>query len=369
MTPPIVNILNTVTGAADATIAAGKVAFPNVTNFPSIDYLGIQESVYNATTVYTPVTSPVFAAGCKRALQEQSTSISITAVTANSTKYAFTIEQNVADSATGVSRLQVIPFSFTTDSTATDAELGTGLVNAINGSSSLKVTASYTAATPGTVVVVVVAQPVANGGSAIISVVPQSNVTVSATPVAILSAGGASVISAISNAANRQVTFSGNHGLSNGNTIIISGCSGGTAPSSVNGIPFQVEVVNATVVKLLGSTAAGTVTGFAAVSVVKPGQEPFGQYADVLQSLVAAGSSNLPTSGQQYAQVNLVYNTSDSDLLNTQRQDFNQAILWINQGSATSTTTAPDANYLLLETQVATILGGGGSAYLAVPAP
>ena len=43
MTPPIVNILNTVTEAADATIAAGKVAFPNVTNFPRIDYLGIKE--------------------------------------------------------------------------------------------------------------------------------------------------------------------------------------------------------------------------------------------------------------------------------------------------------------------------------------
>jgi len=360
MTPPIVNILNTVTGAADATITGGKVAFPNVTGFPVIDYLKIKDSVFNQSTVYTPVTSVVFAAGCKRALQEQSASFDIAFTAANSTTYAFTIEQVVNE------RLQVVPFSFTSDSTATAGEIATALVSAINAATSLRVTASG-AGTP----VTVVAQAVANGGTANFSIIPQGNVTITDTPVAILSAGGTSVITTITNATPRVVTFTSNHGLSNGDTIVISGCSGGTAPSSVNGIAFQVEVDTTTPltkVILVGSTNAGTVTGFAAVKVVKPGQEPLGQYADVLKSLVAAGSTSLPTVGQQYAQVNLVYNTDDSSLLNTQREDYNQAILWINQGSE-AIEVAPNANYLLLETQIKTILGGGGSAYLAVPTP
>ena len=361
MTPPIVNILNTVTGAADATITGGKVAFPNVTGFPVIDYLKIKDSVFNQSTVYTPVTSVVFAAGCKRALQEQSASFDIAFTAANNQTYAFTIEQVVNE------RLQVIPFSYTSDSTGSAAEIAGAFVSAINAATSLRVTASG-AGTP----VTVVAQPIVNGGTANFSIIPQGNVTITDTPVAILSAGGTSVITAITNATPRVVTFTSNHGLSNGDTIVISGCSGGTAPSSVNGIAFQVEVDatpnSATKVKLVGSTNAGTVTGFTAVNVVKPGQEPFGQYADVLKSLVAAGSTSLPTVGQQYAQVNLVYNTDDSSLLNTQREDYNQAILWINQGSE-AIEVAPDANYLLLETQVATILGGGGSAYLAVPTP
>ena len=359
MTPPIVNILETVTGAADATILAGKVAFPNVTGFPVIDYLNIKHSVFNQSTVYTPVTSVVFAAGCKRALQEQSASFDIAFTAANIATYAFTIEQVVNG------RLQIIPFSYTSDSTGTAAEIAGALVSAINAATSLRVTASGTG-TP----ITVVAQPIVNGGTASFKIIPQGGVTVTDTPVALLSAGGASVITAISNAAPRVVTFTGNHGLKNGDTIVISGCSGGTAPTSVNGIAFQVELTGtATTCKLVGSTAAGTVTGFGSVNVVKPGQEPFGQYADVLQSLVGAGSASLPTAGEQYAQVNLVYNTADSSLLNTQREDYNQAILWIKQGSSTTTTAAPNANYLLLETQVATILGGGGSAYLAVPAP
>lgn len=352
MTPPIVNILETVTGAADATILAGKVAFPNVTGFPVIDYLNIKHSVFNQSTVYTPVTSVVFAAGCKRALQEQSASFDIAFTAANIATYAFTIEQVVNG------RLQIIPFSYTSDSTGTAAEIAGALVSAINAATSLRVTASGTG-TP----ITVVAQPIVNGGTASFKITPQGGVTVSATPTAL-------VISTISNAAPRVVTFTGNHGLKNGDTIIIDGCSGGTAPTSVNGIAFQVELTGtATTCKLVGSTAAGTVTGFGSATVVKPGQEPFGQYADVLQSLVGAGSASLPTAGEQYAQVNLVYNTADSSLLNTQREDYNQAILWIKQGSSTTTTAAPNANYLLLETQVATILDGGGNAYLAVPTP
>jgi hypothetical protein len=355
MTPPIVNILNTVTGAADATITGGKVAFPNVTGFPVIDYLKIKDSVFNQSTVYTPLTSVVFAAGCKRALQEQSASFDITFTAANSTTYAFTIQQVVNE------RLQVVPFSFTSDSTATAGEIATALVSAINAATSLRVTASGTG-TP----VTVVAQAVANGGTANFSIIPQGNVTVDLTKNVALSAGGGSAISAITNAAPRVVSATA-HGLKNGQTIVLRACAGAGA-TSVNGIAFQVQVVNANSFSLVGSTAAGALT-VAAVEVYFPGQEPLGQYADVLKSLVAAGSTSLPTVGQQYAQVNLVYNTDDSSLLNTQREDYNQAILWINQGSSTTVSAAPDANYLLLETQVATILGGGGSAYLAVPTP
>lgn len=365
MTPPIVNILNTVAAAAaDVTLASGVIRVPNVAGFPSIEYLNVKSSNVNNTTI--SATAPVFAAGIKRAQKEQPTSITITAATANSTKYAFTIEQNVADSATGVSRLQVIPISFTTDSTATDAELGTGLVSAINGSSSLRVTASYTAAVPGTVVVVVVAQPTANGGSAIFSVVPQSGVTVAATENTTLSA--AIVAGGITNATPRQVNAAA-HGLINGQKIIITGLTGAGA-ADVNGIPFQVQYVSPNAFNLVGSSASGAVVAGAAKAFL-PGQEPFGQYADVLQSLVAAGVTTAPVTTDQYAQLNLVYNTDDNDLLNTQRQDFNQAILWINQGSAVTGAVLP-ANYSTLEAAVngpAGILGGGGSAYLAVPAP
>jgi len=355
MTPPIVNILNTVTGAADATITGGKVAFPNVTGFPVIDYLKIKDSVFNQSTVYTPVTSVVFAAGCKRALQEQSASFDIAFTAANSTTYAFTIEQVVNE------RLQVVPFSFTSDSTATAGEIATALVSAINAATSLRVTASG-AGTP----VTVVAQPIANGGTANFSIIPQGNVTVDLTKNVDLSAGGLNAISGITNATPRVVTAA-NHGLKNGQTIVLRACAGAGA-ASVNGIAFQVQVANANSFSLVGSTNAGAITVLV-VEAYLPGQEPLGQYADVLKSLVAAGSTNLPTVGQQYAQVNLVYNTDDTSLLNTQREDYNQAILWINQGSSTTVIAAPDANYLLLETQVATILGGGGSAYLAVPTP
>jgi hypothetical protein len=357
MTPPIVNILNTVTGAADATITGGKVAFPNVSGFPVIDYLKIKDSVFNQSTVYTPVTPVVFAAGCKRALQEQSASFDITFTAANNQTYAFTIEQVVNE------KLQVIPFSYTSDSTGSAAEIASAFVSAINAATSLRVTASGTGSP-----ITVVAQPIVNGGTANFTIIPQGNVAVDLTKNAALSAGGGSAISGITNATPRVVSATA-HGLKNGQTIVLRGCAGaGTIPTSVNGIAFQVQVVNANSFSLVGSTNAGAIT-VAAVEVYFPGQEPLGQYADVLKSLVAAGSTNLPTVGQQYAQVNLVYNTDDTSLLNTQREDYNQAILWVNQGSSTTVSAAPDANYLLLETQVATILGGGGSAYLAVPTP
>lgn len=371
MTPPIVNILNTVTGAADAEILGGKVSFPNVTGvFPVIDYLKIQKSNQVPSVVYTGSNTPVFVSALKRAQKEQPTSIDITIANATLATYKFTIEQNVADGITGVSRLQVIPFSYTTPSaTITDAALGTAISNAINGASSLRVTASYSVPVAGTVVITVVAQAVVNGGSAIFTVVPQALASVANTKNADLSNGGATAISAISTATTsteRTVTTSAAHGLVSGQLILLKAAAGAGA-ATVNNIPYQIEVTTTTAFKLVGSRG-GTAVTVASIEAYLLGQEPFGQYADVLQSLVAAGVTTAPITTDQYAQLFLYYASSDNDLLNSARLDENSCILWVNQGSATSSAALP-ANYLALETDVALILSGGGSAYIAVPAP
>lgn len=365
MIPSSVGILNTVAATAgDISVSTGKVS---ITNFPTVAWRSISKSNFNWNPVYTPATTtPVAVNGLKRALKEQSGSFNITLTTANNTLYAFAIQQVVNNVS------QTVPFAYTSPASATDAGIGDALIAAINAASSLRVTATYAIPTAGTVVITVVAQAVANGGSAAFVVTPQAAVSVAATPSALLSNGGASAISAISNAAPRVVTFGAAHGLSNGNTIVISGLASGTGKPNVEGIEFEVEYATSTTVKLLGSSNTGTITVGSSANVYLTAQDPFGQYADVLASLVGAGSTSTPTAGINYAQLNLQFSNPEPTLLNDVRAGYDGAILWVAQGADSA---VPTANFLAFETRIAQVLlceDGSGAIdpqLLAVPAP
>jgi len=355
MTPTTVNILNTLqAGGADATIYGGKVF---ITDTPSVDYLKISKSVLG-NGVNSQI--PPFC-GLKRAALEQPASFDVVITTANVTTYAFTVEQIVEQ------RLQVIPFKYTSSSSASDAEIGNAFVSAINDSTGLRVTASFTAFVLGTVVLTITAQPIVNGGSAIFNVIGQSPLLT--VGIAVDTALTANVIAGASFDATVtpvEVTTGAAHGLVNGALVQFNGLTG-AGSNDYNGKSFSVEVTSATTFELVSTLGdAGYAVAVGTVEVSLPGQEPFGQYADVLKSLVAAGNTATPLAGDQYAQYQITYGTADSDLLNTLRSDFNQTALWINQGSASASAALP-VDFVSLEGQIALILSGGGSPYLAVP--
>lgn len=329
---PIVNILNTVAAsAADLVIGTGTISV-GPSGSPVIRFINILKSSKNVYGLANIVRS--------KYEQSQSTAISFTA--ANSTEYAFIITQVVNDQTVSV------PIRYTSDASATAGEIASALVSLINGSSKLRVTASGSG-TP----ITIVADAVSNGGSAVFSVTVISNVTQAPT-------AGSLTISSISNPLSgpREITFGSSHGLFTGQTININGLTATGGYLDVEDKDLQIQVINATTAYLVGTSGTGAITvGSATYSL--PGQNPFGQYADVSASLSLAGSSSSASSGFSYSKLTLAYASSTSSLLDIERDQVQGYELWIKEADlSSSTASVPSADYLALEAALQLTLAG-----------
>ena len=194
----------------------------------------------------------------------------ITYTAANSTRYAFFVDQLV----NGVVNTQLV--DYTSDATGTDAEIAAAILANINSATSqgsLQITATGSSS-PVTLTALT--------GSPLFTIRPITGVTYASAQTNINAALQAG---AITNAAPRAVTAVA-HGLNTGDTVIFAGVTG-TGAANVNGTK-RITKTGVDTFTIDGTTATGTVVVTAA-TCVEVAQASFGTPTQVEESLAAQG--------------------------------------------------------------------------------
>lgn len=239
----------------------------------------------------------------------------LTFTAANSTVYSFKVSQMV-DRA-----LKVVSFYYTSDATATAAEIAAAIVNTFNAQNAqngIYVTASGSGS-PVTLT--------GQSGYPLFTVYDvSSNITVASGMGNINTALQAG---SISNAAPRVVTAVA-HGLLTGQTIVFTDVAGAGA-ATVNNINWRITRTGADTFTLDGSTAGGAVT-VASATGTKVAQEAYGTPTLVDADFAANGETYAATTGQMYDSYDIV-SSPDDDTEFTAR-------IWCNAFLAASPSTA-----------------------------
>jgi len=207
----------------------------------------------------------------------------LTFTAANSTDYYFSVKQTV----NGVDK--IVNFFYTSDATATAAEIATAIVDTFNAQNAQE--GIFVTATGSSSPVTLTAQ----AGYPLFTVYnASSNITVAD---ALANINTALQAGSISNAAPRVVTAVA-HGLLTGQTILFGSVAGAGA-ATVNGIAWRITRTGADTFTLDGSTAGGAVTVASATGMLVA-QAAYGDSTSVDADFTANGQTFAATSTAMY---------------------------------------------------------------------
>lgn len=278
-------------------------------------------------TKYTPALyMPNASAKIQKSLVETPSVATVAYTVANSTAYVFTVVQYNRT----LQSYQTYTVSYTSDATATDAEIATGLKASFNA----QVSANGGGTLNGNIAGAATPLTVYGGtGDAVLSVVASTNTTVNTAPTSGVTTAVTPVISIVSstNATPIVVTTAASTWVV-GQTVTIASHATNTAANGT----WRVRATNGTTTITLeymnGASSVGNGVGGATGTVTRLGQAAVGTYAQV----AAVSTNGTALAGSTYTTFTLNMYPKAAEILTSMNRQSTQQVVYMDEVTASA---------------------------------